>query len=297
MELNDGLAEINAGTNADSASPIPPTRKRFFEDIIAASWQKSAQGIFDTSSALLAAKRELGLDVFKTLQLPFGVRTRDRLIKIANCPVLATHVSQCPPHWGTLYALAQVSDKVLLAKFRDGTISPSLERKDIRSKVLGLSPNKSGSNESELNEPNDTAAVLAAILADKANDKMITAAFDAQGLEWFLGLMPAGWLAEMEARVTKHRTRQNSGGRAEPHLKASEMLRRAMSLVKIAGTPPITPAVAASNEKEALNILHMLNTVLATFDVDEITIVRQHAKENRCEMSRSQQRQQQRRAA
>lgn len=68
----------------------------------------------------------------------------------------------------------------------------------------------------------------------------------------------------------------------ETFLRASEVLRRALSLVKIANTTPgITPIVAASNEKEALTALRQLNVMLANADIDEITVVKRYAKERR----------------
>jgi hypothetical protein len=58
----------------------------------------------------------------------------------------------------------------------------------------------------------------------------------------------------------------------EPFLKASEVLRRALSLLK-------TPS--ESNTNEALTALRLLNGLLANAGIDEVTIVRQHAKERR----------------
>jgi hypothetical protein len=59
---------------------------------------------------------------------------------------------------------------------------------------------------------------------------------------------------------------------SEPFLKASEVLRRALSLLK-------TPS--ESNTNEALTALRLLNGLLANAGIDEVTIVRQLAKERR----------------
>jgi hypothetical protein len=88
--------------------------KAFFESAIDASWQKSTQGIFDTGRWLQRAREELSRNDYDALRLPFCVRTRQRLIAIAAHPILATHVSQLPPSWGTLYALAEINNYNLL---------------------------------------------------------------------------------------------------------------------------------------------------------------------------------------
>jgi hypothetical protein len=58
----------------------------------------------------------------------------------------------------------------------------------------------------------------------------------------------------------------------EPFLKASEVLRRALSLLKTPSEP---------NTNEALTALRLLNGLLANAGIDEVTIVQQHAKERR----------------
>jgi hypothetical protein len=59
---------------------------------------------------------------------------------------------------------------------------------------------------------------------------------------------------------------------SEPLLKASEVLRRALSLTK----PP-----SESNSHEATAALQALSRMLGDFDIDEITIVQRHAKAKR----------------
>ena len=140
-------AGVAVGGTVSSAPATPfgqnVRTKTFFEDAIAASWQKSTQGIFDTGRWLQAAREELDRDAYNALQLPFCARTRQRLVAIATHPVLATHVSRLPPSWGTLYALIENgNDALLRAALADGRIHPGLQRKDVRS-ALGLSPKPS----------------------------------------------------------------------------------------------------------------------------------------------------------
>jgi hypothetical protein len=104
---------------------------------------------------LLQAREELDRDVYNALRLPFGLRTRQRLIAIAIHPVLATHVSQLPPCWGTLYALTELEDDVLRAALVDGRINPRLQRNEIRTKVLLLPPKEKGAARPELEHASD----------------------------------------------------------------------------------------------------------------------------------------------
>jgi hypothetical protein len=139
--------ETTGAAGGGTVSPAPTTpfgqnvhSKSFFESAIAASWQKSTQGIFDTGRWLQQAREELDPDAYNALQLPFCARTRQRLIAIAGHLILATHVSQLPPSWATLYALIENDNEVLLqAALADGRVHPGLQRKDVRS-ALGLPP-------------------------------------------------------------------------------------------------------------------------------------------------------------
>jgi hypothetical protein len=93
--------------------------------------------------------------------------------------------------------------------------------------------------------------------------------------ERFLQVLSPDWRAGIESRLRLH---TETG---EPFIKASEALRRALSLVKIAATPNITPVVATAYEREAIAALRGLNKILAGAGIDEVTIVHQAAKERR----------------
>jgi hypothetical protein len=111
-------------------------------------------------------------------------------------------------------------------------------------------------------------------------DLITTEALAALTLPKFLAIMPAEWRPELMSRA---RTGKSVADAAEPFLKASEILRKALSLVQTASkTPDITPIVAASNEKEAINSLRQLNVVLDGVGIDEVTIVQKYAKARRC---------------
>jgi hypothetical protein len=96
------------------------------------------------------------------------------------------------------------------------------------------------------------------------------------GLLSFLAAIPNPWRAEIERRVAR-----SPRGKDDSLLKQSEVLRRALGLIKIATTPGTSPAVVISNEKEAITALGKLNVLLTGVDIDEITIVQRYAKERR----------------
>jgi hypothetical protein len=68
-------------------------------------------------------------------ELPFGKRTAQMLMAVANDPRLTTakHASRLPPHWYTLYELRQLSDAQFEAAIANGLINPEMERDDARS--------------------------------------------------------------------------------------------------------------------------------------------------------------------
>jgi hypothetical protein len=104
-----------------------------WSQIISASWRDNAVGIFTTGSHLRAACDQLGKDyVITKLHLPFGKRTAERLMAIASNSLLATHVSQLPPCWGTLYVLSRLKDEILRQALDSGAIHPGMERKDVK---------------------------------------------------------------------------------------------------------------------------------------------------------------------
>jgi hypothetical protein len=101
--------------------------------------------------------------------------------------------------------------------------------------------------------------------------------FAKRDVPWLLERLPKPWVPALTSRVAKL-----PHGRDEPFIKASEVLRNALSAVAIASAPKTTSAVALSQEKVALTALRALNVLLAGAGIDEVTIIRMHAKETRC---------------
>jgi hypothetical protein len=100
------------------------------------SWQKAVESIVETGKLLLEAKAELNHGEFIRMiekHLPFKARTAERLMKIAEHPVISnpTHCVAFPPSWGTLYELTKLPPKILEARIIDGSVNPKMERKDV----------------------------------------------------------------------------------------------------------------------------------------------------------------------
>jgi hypothetical protein len=102
---------------------------------ITASWRQAVTSIIETGKLLIAAKTSLKHGEFGNMveELPFTARTAQRLMAIAEHPVLsnATHVSDLPASWGTLYALSLLPDEELEAMLANGTIHAGIERAEV----------------------------------------------------------------------------------------------------------------------------------------------------------------------
>jgi hypothetical protein len=103
---------------------------------IRAAWQKTVASIIETDELLIEARHALPPGSFADMvrnELPFTLRTAQRLIQIADHPLLsnATHVSRLPASWGTLYQLSRLPLTALEQYIEDGRINPAMERKDV----------------------------------------------------------------------------------------------------------------------------------------------------------------------
>ena len=108
-----GFQNWQSGRRSDSGS---------FDDWpqrIATAWQQTVHGIIETGKLLCAAQK---------------------LMSIAENPALAnaSHETHLPASWTTLYELSRHPARLVAEKIADGTITPRLERADVRRKVLGI---------------------------------------------------------------------------------------------------------------------------------------------------------------
>jgi hypothetical protein len=135
---------MTSGVSAPRAGSLPPIVRQPPEwaGLITAAWQKSTSAIIETGLLLKEAKTGLDHGQWAKMvqaELPFNERTAQRLMAIAQHPVLSntTHVSHLPSSWATLYELTRIPNDQLKAKLSDGSINPRTERRD----VAALLPN------------------------------------------------------------------------------------------------------------------------------------------------------------
>ena len=100
---------------------------------IGAAWRRGVEAILETGRLMTQAREALGDDDWAALlvNLPFGPRHAQRLVKIGSDPRLTTHVSALPSDIETLNRLASLSD----AKFDElkaaDAIHPGMSRNDL----------------------------------------------------------------------------------------------------------------------------------------------------------------------
>ncbi len=107
---------------------------------ISECWQKSVAGIIETGRLLSQARDEASPhrlrhgEYLKMIEkLPFGARTAQKLVKIAEHPVLsnASFITHLPASWGTLYAITELPDEAIEGLIADGSIHAGMERDDV----------------------------------------------------------------------------------------------------------------------------------------------------------------------
>src|SRR5262249_20621059 len=114
-------------------------RARFAHDI-ARAFETSREKIFEIGHLLIEAKAALPHGEFLAMiesDLPFTARYAQMLMKIASDQRLVNtnHGSHLPTSPRTLYELTKLSDRELIRRIEDGTIHPSMERRDIATTV------------------------------------------------------------------------------------------------------------------------------------------------------------------
>jgi hypothetical protein len=141
-----------------SAKVVPLNNKRdwkWHRDRIAGAWGKQVESIIETGQCLIEAKAELDHGAFEAMvqsKLPFTPGTARRLKTIAEHQIISNqaHAPVLPASWMTLYELTKLSPEILLAKLKDGSIHPKLERKDVRAMRPGAKDKPTPATRDEL---------------------------------------------------------------------------------------------------------------------------------------------------
>jgi hypothetical protein len=135
-------------------------------ELVRAELGRSVEAIIAAGRHLCEAKDAVDHGEWLTLlkRVGIGYRKAQILMFIAKHPIVsnAKHVSHLPPCWGTLWALASLPRDVLEAKLADGTITPDIERREVkalsRHEPEKPEPEESESEETETAEAADDTA-------------------------------------------------------------------------------------------------------------------------------------------
>jgi hypothetical protein len=99
---------------------------------------KSAEAIIATGRLLVRAKADLPHGewgrMFEEKLIPLSQITAGIFMQIANHRQLSdpVHVQDLPSSWGTLYELTKLPDRALDNAFKEGRITPAMERKEVK---------------------------------------------------------------------------------------------------------------------------------------------------------------------
>lgn len=127
-------------------SPAPDTPAEWAARISAA-YRQCVEDFIETGRLLIAAKAALPHGKFTPMietQLPFGARTAQRLMAIAEHPWLSnpTHGSLLPPCWRTISELAVLTPEQLEEASSQGKIHPDMERKEAINGARAIAHNR-----------------------------------------------------------------------------------------------------------------------------------------------------------
>jgi hypothetical protein len=122
------IAELIEGVILPPGTWTPEHAASYVTD----AWQSAVESIVETGRRLKEAKERVGHgNWLPTIELlPFGERTTQRLIQIAEHPDLAnpTRVSDLPASWGTLYVLSQLPPGEIPRRIEAHEITAELQR-------------------------------------------------------------------------------------------------------------------------------------------------------------------------
>jgi hypothetical protein len=133
-------------------------------------------------------------------------------------------------------------------------------------------------SESEVEKPDPVADAVAVLTA--LDDAQLKAVWTAFTLPRFLATISASMRTELVGRLM--RLRPHTPGGESVLLRESEILRTAVSQLRIAATLNTAPRDIERAEAQALLALRMFTKATATLDIDRITITDVYAKEKRC---------------
>jgi hypothetical protein len=101
------------------------------------TWSSMVSSIVETGRLLIELREQTVHGQWEKLveeRLPFGVTTAQKLIKIAEHPVIsnAARARHLPPRWSILAEMVRLDPDTLETAIRKGVIHPGMKREDLR---------------------------------------------------------------------------------------------------------------------------------------------------------------------
>jgi hypothetical protein len=175
--LTKAKAKPNGKAHSNGAKHKPhsggATLAMEYGERITLTWRRTVRNVIKTGKLLLEAKERLEHGYFTQMiesKLPFGPRTAEKLMRIAEHPVLSnpTHESVLPPSYATLYEMTKLPHDQLEEMLANGTITYDTERREVAKLVEQCRID----GNYWAREINDAFAVLIRFLVSKKGKKL-----------------------------------------------------------------------------------------------------------------------------
>jgi hypothetical protein len=179
---------------------------------------------------------------------------------------------------------------------RAGDLSIRAVRKLLKDESSKNEPDEPSENAPEESESELDPVIQAVETLKALSNEQLTRVWDTLTLAPFLRTISVDLRSELERRIAGLRSHAKGGGK--PALqRESEILRQALSHIRIAAMPETTPAGAKLAEAQALQALRVLAKALGAVDIDNVTLIDRFAKANRCVKETRRAKERRRRAA
>jgi hypothetical protein len=155
---------VTTATEAQAARLAQPGPRKWikgprcaqdFADVVARYLDRIAEDTITIGTLLIEAKTKVAPGEWGRMfrdhehavarPIPFGIRTGQMLMKIAEHPVLSdtNHGSHLPTSWRTLYELTKLPEPLLEKALAEGHVHPGMERRHVLALRVDLTPRTS----------------------------------------------------------------------------------------------------------------------------------------------------------
>ncbi len=128
---------MSKNTTNNSTPQVIESSAEQWADRIRGELRRTVESIVETGRLLLKTKSDLAHGewgrMFEERLIPISQDTAGCYMRIAAHPLLSNsdHGRNLPPSWRTLYELTKVPEPTLINAFKDGLITPEMERRHV----------------------------------------------------------------------------------------------------------------------------------------------------------------------